>query len=185
VQPTHGRDLRDDDDRPAATPVVVIGDTIWRRRFNADPGVLDRILRVNGVDRVIVGVMPPRVAFPEYAEFWLPLTPAASAWTRTNRSLGAVARLRSGVTIESARAEMAAIGGALAELHPEHRGWSVAVASLGTELTGETAMASVVVLGGGRARSGGRFRTPSAGRRPRAPLYGTHCAGSSSSVPSA
>ena len=146
VQPTHGRTLRDDDDGLASTPVVVIGDTIWRRRFNADPGVLDRILRVNGVDRVIVGVMPPRFAFPEYAEFWLPLTPAAGDWERTNRSLGVVGRLRPGVSVETARAEMAAVGAALAAAYPEHRSWSVAVGSLRDELTGETAMASLVLF---------------------------------------
>ncbi len=146
VQPSHGRGFSAEDDLPGSPPVVVIGDTLWRRRFGAKRDVLGKTLRINGVERVIVGVMPSRFAFPEYAQFWIPLAPAAQAWIRGNRSLGVVARLRPGITIELARAEMATIGAALAGSYAEHRRWSVAVVSLRDEMTGETAMASVVLL---------------------------------------
>jgi hypothetical protein len=106
VQPTRGRAFIAEDERLSSAPVVVISDTLWRRRFSADSGVLGATLRVNGIDRVIIGVMPPRFAFPEYAEFWMPIAPAASAWSRANRSLGVVARLRPGVVIEKRLAEL-------------------------------------------------------------------------------
>ncbi len=146
VRPVRGRGLSTEDERPSSPPVVVISDTLRRRRFDADGEVLGMTLKVDGIDRVIVGVMPPRFAFPEYAQFWLPLAPAAQAWDRTNRSLGVVGRLRPGVAIEPARAEMAAIGAALSESYLEHKHWSVVVTSLRDDMTGETAMASVVLL---------------------------------------
>ena len=68
VQPVLGRRFLMDDDRVAAASAVVIGDALWRRRFAADAGILGRTLKVDGVERTIVGVMPPRFAFPEYAE---------------------------------------------------------------------------------------------------------------------
>jgi hypothetical protein len=114
AEPLIGRVFGPDDDRRGAPPVVVLSDTLWRRRFAGDEGILGKVARVDGVDRTIIGVMRPRFAFPEYAQLWLPLTPAADGWVRSDRSLGVVARLRLGVTVGEARAEMQTVGGSLA-----------------------------------------------------------------------
>jgi putative ABC transport system permease protein len=109
--------------------------------------VLGHTLRVNGIERTIVGVMPPNFRFPEFAQLWLPLMPAREAWPRTDRSLGVVARLRRGQPIEQARAEMRTIAAALEARHPEsNRRWSATVNSLREDLTAETAQASIVLL---------------------------------------
>jgi predicted permease len=146
VRPALGRGLSPDDERPTATPVVVISDMLWRRRLGGHSAVLGSMLKIGGLDRIVIGVMGERFAFPEYAQFWLPLAPATGNWARDQRSLGVVARLKSGVSIETARVEMATIGAAQVQSHPEQRNWSPVVASLRDDLTGETAMASVVLL---------------------------------------
>ena len=147
LQPALGRDFAPGDDRAGGPPVVVISDALWRRRFAADPAILGRPVKVNGVDRTIVGVMPPRFAFPEFAQLWLPLAPATGKWKRDNRSLGVVGRLRPGNTVDAARAEIATIGGALAESFPEHRHWTMGIAAFRDSMTSETAMASTILLG--------------------------------------
>lgn len=107
-----GRTLTPDEDRPGADAVVVLSDRLWRRMFGADPGVVGRLVHMDGRPRTIVGVMPP--AFTRLTdgpeEFWVPVafTPAELA-SRDNHSMTAVARLAPGVTIEQAAAELRVI----------------------------------------------------------------------------
>ena len=79
VQPVLGRAFTADDDRAGAEPVALISDVLWRRRFNADPGVAGTTMKVDGVAHTIVGVMPEGFRFPEFAQFWTPLAPRASS----------------------------------------------------------------------------------------------------------
>ena len=147
AQPALGRGFSSLDDHPGAAPVVVISDLLWRRRFDASGAVLGRSVRINGIERTIVGVMPEGFRFPEFAQLWLPLAPTAQAWARTDRSLAVVARLRRGRPIEQARAEMQTIAAALEARYPEsNRRWSAAVVPLRDDLTAETAQASIVLL---------------------------------------
>jgi putative ABC transport system permease protein len=104
VQPSLGRSFTTDEERSAIVPVVVIGESLWRRRFNAMPSILGSTLRVNGIARTIVGVMPSGFGFPEVAQVWIPLEPEARAMTRTDRSIGMVGRLRAGVSDAAALA---------------------------------------------------------------------------------
>ena len=147
VQPAFGRDFLPADDRVGAEPVTVISDLLWRRRLAADPQILGSTIKINGVEHTIVGVMPDGFRFPEYAQLWRPLAPAAVGWTRENRSLAAIARLRDGVTISGARAEMRTLAAAQATEYPAtNQRWSASVVSLRDDMTGETAMASTVLL---------------------------------------
>jgi putative ABC transport system permease protein len=71
--PALGRDFTASDDRIGAPPAVILGGTLWRARFGADPTTIGKTIRVNGVPSTIVGIMPPEVGFPDRVEFWLPL----------------------------------------------------------------------------------------------------------------
>ncbi|HEX2454507.1 MAG TPA: ABC transporter permease, partial [Vicinamibacterales bacterium] len=147
VRPALGRELTVEDDALAAPPVVLISDMLWRRRFAADPSVLGRPMKIDGVEHTIVGVMPDGFRFPEFAQLWIPLAPSAKGWIRTDRSLSVVARLRPGVSIDQARAEMRTLASALEARYPEsNRRWSAAVVTLREDMTAETAQASIVLL---------------------------------------
>jgi predicted permease len=147
VDPAIGRHFTNADDAPGAEPVALISDAIWKRRFGADANITNRTIRVDGIERVIVGVMPQGFRYPEFAHVWLPLAPAAREWKRDDRSLGVVARLRDGVTIGQARAEVRGIAAALETTHPQsNKGWTANVSTLREDMTSETAMASMVLM---------------------------------------
>ena len=81
VRPVLGRGFREAEERPGAEPAVIIGHDLWRERFGGSREVLGRTVRIDGVTRTIVGVMPAGFAFPSHQRVWLPLTidPAARA----------------------------------------------------------------------------------------------------------
>ncbi|MEZ5289011.1 MAG: ABC transporter permease, partial [Vicinamibacterales bacterium] len=119
ARPRIGRDFVPADDVPGATPVAIVSDTFWRRRLDADPRVLGRVLRVNGRPTAIVGVMPAGFAFPQYQDVWLPLGPRATGQPRDARGLWfGVGRLAPGASVNSVRAELEAIGDRLAVAFP-------------------------------------------------------------------
>ncbi len=126
VAPVLGRTFSPDDDLPAQpAAVAIISDALWRRRFAADPGVIGRDLRLDGLPHQIVGVMEPGFGFPEWGEIWVPLGIDPAAEPRDRRIHDSVARLAPGITRKQAEEELRAIASRLAALHPEtNRGWS-------------------------------------------------------------
>ncbi len=121
VPPVLGRDFRADDDRVGATPVAMLGHDLWRSRYGTDPGIVGRTIRVNGVPSVVIGVMPDGFGFPVTAEMWQPLAmlSAEERDDRNDRSLWGFGRLRPGVTIDQASADLGHVMTALAARHPE------------------------------------------------------------------
>jgi predicted permease len=147
VQPALGRGLRAEEDVPGASPVVLISHRLWTRRLESRSEVVGSTIKVDGVARTIVGVMPPGFAFPEFAQLWVPLQQSGTEWPGRDRSLGVVARLRPGTRLEEARSEMRAIAAARALAHPETNArWTARVTSLREDMTGETSQASLVLL---------------------------------------
>ena len=148
VRPALGRGILPEEDRVGGAPVVVIGDDLWRRRFAADSSIVGRTIRVNGTAYTVVGVMPPRFRFPEFAELWLPFAQLAHTSPRSERSYGVVARLRPGVNVAEANAEMRSLGAALEAQYPEaQREWTAAATSFRRDYAGETTELYAVMLG--------------------------------------
>ncbi len=109
ARPALGRTLRADDERPGAEPVVVVSDALWQERLGGDARVVGTRLRIDGVERTVVGVMPPDFRFPAAgARLWLPITvdPASvgTHWGLVRYQV--VARLAPGVTPAQARDEV-------------------------------------------------------------------------------
>jgi predicted permease len=131
VHPAMGRVFADADAQYAESPnVVIISDGLWRRRFAADPEVLGRVIRINDVPRTVVGVMPAEFVFPPGAELWTPLSLSGEfGRDRDGRVLGGVlARLRPGVSIERAGADVHGIMRQLQREYPEDNGkWDMRV----------------------------------------------------------
>ena len=111
LPPIMGRTLTDADAHPAAPPVMVIGQDLWRRRFNADPGVVGQVVTLGEATATIVGVMPAGMAFPSTHEAWVPLRlDEANAQPRRGVGMQVWARLKPGVSLSQASSEMTAVG---------------------------------------------------------------------------
>ena len=118
VSPILGRSFRADEDAPGRNQVVLLGHGLWQRRFGADPGVIGRVVRMNGLAFTVVGVMPPAFRFPGEAEIWMPMgfTPE-DLKSRNNHVVWAVGRLKPDVTPQQAQAEMDLL---MPRLHPDN-----------------------------------------------------------------
>ena len=129
--PALGRNFGPDDDRLAAEAVVLLSDDVWQRRYGGDRNVIGRAINVNGKPHTVIGVMPPRFAFPETQKLWVPLAPYGERTSRTDRSLQVFARLKPGASIDAASSDVAAVAGRLASTYPtENRDWGAAVRPL-------------------------------------------------------
>ena len=119
VQPILGRGLIQADEEPGAPPVIVIGEALWRHRLGSMPDVLGSVLRVDGVQRTVVGVMSEGFGFPTDQELWIPLSTQPAGQRDDDGSVRVFGRLRDGVTLEEATAELAGIGRRLVLARPE------------------------------------------------------------------
>ena len=123
VTPMIGRTFTEAEqlDPERAASIVVLSYALWQRRFGGDPGILNRKIRLNGRDTEVIGIMPPEFHYPsrDY-ELWEPLYyPPDELRDRSDLSYMSVARLRPGITIEQARAQMNTIGAELAREYPK------------------------------------------------------------------
>ncbi len=140
VKPVLGRSFTPDEDRPGSpAPVVVVGFDLWQRRFNGDREIVGRTITLDQQSYQIIGVAPPRFKFPYRAEMWRPIGLTADdpeLWSR--RRLNVFARLREGVSLDQARAEMEGIASRLAQQLPDtNRGWGVELTGLREDLVGD------------------------------------------------
>ncbi len=118
-QPVVGRDFAPSDESPGAAPVAILSYGFWERRYGKDPAIIGRAVRINGAPTTVIGIMPRGFSFPQKQDLWLPLVPTPAVQRREARDLWfAFGRLADGVTTESARAEMDAIGRRLASAYP-------------------------------------------------------------------
>ena len=122
VPPLAGRTFVTGDDEPGRERVVVLGHGLWQRRFGADPSVVGRAIQLDGQPYVVVGVMPPGFRFAPFwqtrAEMWVPLSLAARRDDRAGRSLRLFGRLKNGVSVQQAQAEMTRIAAELERAYP-------------------------------------------------------------------
>jgi predicted permease len=151
MRPLVGRGLTPEDEGPGASPVVVLGERFWRRRFGGDPGVLGESIVLEGLGRTVVGVIPDDFRFPNGgASVWVPalFTPEELA-RRTSHYLYVVARLRADASLESARTEMSALAAEMAAEHPDSNGaMTTAVVELRSYLAEDTRSGVLLLLGG-------------------------------------
>ncbi len=120
VAPLRGRGLVPADEAAAAPPVVVIGHALWQSRLAGDPDVLGRVIRIEGVQRTVVGVMPKGFKYPWLDQIWVPLQGSAITDDhQQQRLLRVFGRLANGVSAERAELELITVGLRLAADLPE------------------------------------------------------------------
>src|SRR5215212_8556503 len=150
VEPLLGRGLLPEDDRPGAGRVAVLSHGLWQRRFGADPKVVGRSLELNGQSFEVVGVMPPGFQFPSPEdELWVPIAfTQQEAASRGRHYLEVVARLKPGVSVEQAQAEMSTIAARLQQQYPEQNAdLGAAVVPLHEQVVGDIKPALLILLG--------------------------------------
>jgi putative ABC transport system permease protein len=133
---------------PGKANVIVLSHSLWQRRFGGDPSVLGRSISLNGAPCTIVGVMPAGFSFPSrQIEYWVPIALNPANATRGGHFLGVVARLKQGVTVARADAEMRAISERLALQYPDASAKeSAEVRSLHEAAVGDVRPALLILL---------------------------------------
>src|SRR5437867_2556493 len=147
-----GRTFVPDDDRPG-THVVLLSYSLWQRRFGSDPSVIGRALTLNGESYTVIGIMPRFVQLPGFAnrndQLWVPIAfPPEEAAQRGNHFLEVIARLKPGITLKQAQAEMNTIAARLAQQYPDYNTRiGAVVVPLQEEVVGDIKPALLILLG--------------------------------------
>jgi putative ABC transport system permease protein len=166
VEPQLGRLTTEADDYGAADKVLVLSDGFWKRRFGGDPGVIGTTLNLDGQVFTVVGVLPPGfeilhpdAQFPKSVDVWVPLIPLFATLyglndysdaPRASHGLRGFGRLKPGVTLARAQADMDAVARAMQEKSPDYYdfdGWGITVLSLHGDLVEDVRPALIVLLG--------------------------------------
>ena len=150
VRPLHGRTFQPGEDTLGRNRVAVLEHSLWRQRFGADASVIGRTIMLNGTPHEVIGVLPPDVRFPAGdARVLTPLVlqTASEAPPRASHYLWVYARLKPGVAMEQARAEMDRIGRDLELQHPTmSRGHGSHVTPLAPEMVKSVRSMLVVLM---------------------------------------
>jgi predicted permease len=150
VAPALGRDFRPEDNLPGAPGVAVLSDGLWLRRFGRNPGIVGQEIRLDGEKYTVVGVMPQGFLYPDRkTELWIP-------WRFTKEKLAnhghhflqVIARLKPGVSLPTANADLATIARQLEQEHPDSNAKVGAFAvPLREQLAGDVRPAILVLVG--------------------------------------
>jgi putative ABC transport system permease protein len=142
-----GRTFLSGEDQPGNDRVVLLSHVLWESRFGSDPAMVGRSILLNGEAHTVVGVLQKGPFDRAAAQIWKPLAFQPSNMTRDFRWLGASAKLKPGVTLENARAELDVIAQRIATAYPNsNKGWGTAVDRLADVLIGPQLHIAVTVL---------------------------------------
>ncbi|HEY0946593.1 MAG TPA: ABC transporter permease [Opitutaceae bacterium] len=127
LAPLRGRYFSAEENTPGAPPVAVISETLWERRFGRRENIVGELIPVDGVKRTVVGIAPAGLKLPRLAELWVPIAPYAAmqeGWQSrgNNPGLYSTGRLKPGVSLEQAAADLERIYTGLRQAHPNDLG---------------------------------------------------------------
>jgi len=149
VSPELGRTFAPGEDQPGHDNVVVLSHALWKSHFGGDPQVVGKTINLNEIPTTIIGVMRADSTIPGYARFWKPLTfTPETRNVRGEHHFLAMARLKPGVSLSEAQAEMDSISRNLEAAYPvDNKGWGAKVVSFQEANTGDIKPALLVLLG--------------------------------------
>ena len=156
AQPILGRTFQPGDDVENGPSLVILSQHLWQQRFNSDPQIINKAVTLNGKSRTIVGVMPSSFSFPPDSdrsmpgevELWV-VHPLEKNQRRGPYYLTAIARLKSGATLEQARSELTTISRSIAQANPLTNADTIlGVRSLKESMVGNVQRLLFVLLGG-------------------------------------
>ncbi len=119
IQPSLGRTFTEEEDKAGADRVVLVSNGLWKRRFAADPSIVESTISLNARNYTVLGVMPPGFNYPDDVDVWIPIGfDKANPGNRGNHGLEVLSRIKDGVSIEQANSEISSLANALAEKNP-------------------------------------------------------------------
>ncbi len=148
IDAAEGRIYGESEDRPGGPRVAVISHGLWTRRFGGDPTVVGTSISLDGEPHTLIGIMPPGFNFQSDEHVWVPLALDAAQTNRSSHNLSGIARLRDGVSVEQATAEVSGIAARLAQAYPEsNTGFGALVLSLREQEIGDERILLYVLSG--------------------------------------
>ncbi|HET9367158.1 MAG TPA: ABC transporter permease, partial [Candidatus Udaeobacter sp.] len=130
VFPVAGRGFYDDEEKPGAAPVAMLGEGYWKRRFGADRSIIGRTISLNDVPTTVVGIAPVSLNLISGGDVYTPLIIDPPKEIRLNHAIFVFGRLRAGVSLQQAQVEMDAVATRVAQQYPEVRDWGIHIISL-------------------------------------------------------
>jgi putative ABC transport system permease protein len=150
VEAARGRTYAAEEEEPGRDLVVVLGHGLWQRRYGGDPDIIGQSIELNGTQRTVIGVMPQDFRFPsKETELWVPLS--GSPQIKAQRQafwLKAIGRLKPGVTMEQARADMTGIADRLQQDYNSMGGYGVNLVPLHNQIVGAVLRSMLLLLAG-------------------------------------
>jgi putative ABC transport system permease protein len=148
IQPERGRVFLPDEDQPGKDHVVILSHVLWVSQFGADPAIVDHTILLDNVPHIVIGVLPAGSAFDRaFNQLWRPLAFEPSNMTRNFHWLVAFARLKPGMSLQQAQANMTAIGARIERDFPDsNKGWGVIVERYADTLVGADMRTALLVL---------------------------------------
>ena len=159
VEPVLGRAFVADEYEPGKGQVVILGHAFWQRRYGGDKQIVNRTITLDGTAYTVVGVMPPglyparptttgQIEFDEtQQQYWLPMSFTAEwAGARAAHVLGVIGRLKPGVSLDQATAEMNTIGARLEQEHAANKGEGIIVNPFMEEMVGDVKTGLLTLL---------------------------------------
>jgi putative ABC transport system permease protein len=150
VYPALGRAFTEDEELAAKNTVVILSHKFWQSRFNGERNILGQTITINDVSRTVVGVMPPGFEFPQgdASVLYIPYTFSAWEANRGRESMSAIGRLKPGVSLSQAQANLESIAAQIEQQYPDtNKGKSVRTLSLHDDIAGKIRPALIILLG--------------------------------------
>src|SRR5438067_9746224 len=130
IAPIAGRAFTGAEEKPSAAPVAMIGEGLWKRRFGGDPALIGRTVTLNGAPTTIVGIAPAALNLISGGDVYTPLTIEPAKELRLNHVIFVDGRLKRGVSLQQAQAEMNTIAARVGQQYPEVRDWGINLVTL-------------------------------------------------------
>jgi putative ABC transport system permease protein len=149
VKLVQGRAFLPEEERSGPAQVAIIGQGLWQRRFGGDSQIIGKTIQLNGRNHTIVGVAPDATRVLQEAEIWTPLTfDDPEMKIRRFHFLRAIGRLKPGVTLQQAQADIDAVSAGLEKLYPEsNKDWRLRLVPMREFLVGQTRRPLYILLG--------------------------------------
>ena len=146
IPPLAGRGFNDDEEKPGGPAVAMIGEGLWKRRFGADLGIVGRTIALNGAPTTVVGIAPRGLNLISGGDIYTPLIVDPSKEIRLSHTIQTFGRLKKGVSLQQAQAEMDTVSRSMGQQYPEIRDWGIHLISMFDTVIGPELKTRVLLL---------------------------------------